>query len=76
MRDLLPYISWLSCVGLDEASIRFVFGEISGKDGRSGRDATVGSFSVAKFSHTLVVVGVEHSVIILVVGICIWSGGW
>ena len=74
VRNLLSHIPRLGGVGLDEASIRFVFSKGGRKHGRSSRDATVSSFPVAEVHHTLLVVGVKYSVIILIVGIRVASG--
>jgi hypothetical protein len=74
MSNLLPYIPRLGGVSLDEASIRLVLGEIGRKDRGSSRDTTVGSFSVAEVNHALIVISVKHSVVVLVVGICVGSG--
>lgn len=70
----MSYIPRLRSVCLDEAGIGLVLNEIGGKDRRSGRDVTV-SFSVAEVNHALLVVSVKHSVVILVVGIYVTSGG-
>ena len=75
MSNLLSYIPRLRGVGLDEASIRLIFSEIGRKDRRSSRDATVSGLSIAEVNHALIVVGVKHSVVILVVGIRVGPGG-
>jgi len=75
MRNLLSYIPRLCGVGLNEASIRLVLSEIGRENRRSGRDATVSGFSIAEINHALIVVSVKHSVVILVVGIHVGSGG-
>jgi len=75
VRDLLPHIPRFCGIRLDEASIGLILSEIGRKDRRSGRDATVSGFSIAEVNHALLVVSVKHGVIILVVGICVTSGG-
>ena len=75
MCNLLSYIPRLRSVGLDEATIGLVLGEIGRKDRRSSGNTTMGGFPVAEVNHALLVVSVKHSVVVLVVGICVASGG-
>ena len=75
MRNLLPHIPRLRGVGLDEASVGLVFSESGRKDGGSGRDAAVSSFTVAEVNHALLIVSVKRGVLVLVVGVRIGPGG-